>query len=469
MENTYIFIALLLGTVLGTAIGWLWRSTRSTTGNNEDIARLAILEDRAKRVEQLETKLEATQTTEQDAEKRAIQLTAELNSLRVRIEQREETEEEQEAAEKADAAKKRQDQEHMVAQFKAAAHEIVEQRSKAFDETSKKSIGDLVKPLKEQLEGFKKQLTETEKSASQERISLKEQVKNLKEMNTKISDDAQNLTRALKGDSKARGNWGEMVLARVLELSGLEKGREFETQVTGTTSEGRRVQPDVIVQLPDSRQVVVDAKVSLVAYDAYCAADDTDAQKAAMKDHVNSIRNHAKGLSSKNYQGIEGITTIDYVLMFMPIEAAFTDAMREDRNIFDEAISNKVLIVTPSTLLAVLRTIESIWKHERQSKNSVEIARQAGGLHDKFVDFTESLTDIGFRLGQAQGSYEKAFNQLSTGNGNLVRRAKKLETLGAKTKKKFATALEDVDALEGELSHSGPVLDLVADDLSDNS
>jgi DNA recombination protein RmuC len=326
-----------------------------------------------------------------------------------------------------------------------------------------------VKPLKEQLEGFKKQLTETEKSASQERISLKEQVKNLKEMNTKISDDAQNLTRALKGDSKTRGNWGEMVLARVLELSGLQKGREFETQVTGTTSDGNRVYPDVIVQLPESRQVVVDAKVSLVAYDAYCAADDADTRKAAMKDHINSIRTHAKGLSKKNYQGIEGITTIDYVLMFMPIEAAFTDAMREDRTIFDEAISNKVLIVTPSTLLAVLRTIESIWKHERQTKNAVEIARQAGGLHDKFVDFTKDLLDIGTRLGQAHGSYEAALNKLSKGNGNLVRRAKNLDTLGAKTKKKFAESLEEDNIIDTDTPQGGAVLGLVAHDISETS
>ena len=469
MDNAYIILALIIGTVLGTAIGWLLRSTRSNSGNNEDIARLAILEERAKRVDELETKLEVTQTTEQEANKRAIQLTAELNILQANLDQQKETEEQQAAAEKADAEKKRQDQETMVAQFKAAAHEIVEQRSKAFDETSKKSIGDLVKPLKEQLEGFKKQLTETEKSASQERISLKEQVKNLKEMNTKISDDAQNLTRALKGDSKTRGNWGEMVLAKVLELSGLQKGREFETQVTGTTPDGKRVQPDVIVQLPESRQVVVDAKVSLVAYDAYCAADDADARKAAMKNHINSIKTHAKGLSKKNYQGIEGITTIDYVLMFMPIEAAFTDAMREDRTIFDEAISNKVLIVTPSTLLAVLRTIESIWKHERQTKNAVEIARQAGGLHDKFVDFTKDLLDIGTRLGQAHGSYEAALKKLSEGNGNLVRRAKTLDTLGAKTKKKFAAALEEDNIIDVDTPQSGAVLGLVAHDSSETS
>jgi len=448
MENLDIVIALILGVTLGLIIGWLWRGSRSRPGDPDDAARLALLEDRAKRTEAIEAQLKERTSAAQEAEKNEVQLRTELEGLKARMDEDKVTEAEREVDRKAEEAKKAADQELMVAKFKAAAHEIVEERTKAFDKTSKKSIGELVKPLKEQLEGFRKQLTETEKNASKERISLEEQVKHLREMNARISDEAQNLTRALKGDSKARGNWGEMVLARVLELSGLEEGREFETEVSQTNEDGKRKRPDVIVHLPGDRQVVIDAKVSLNDYDTFCESEGTEDQNAALKRHVASIRGHVKGLSGKNYQHLENITTIDYVLMFMPIEAAFTEAMRFDRALYDEAISKKVLIVTPSTLLAVLRTIETIWRHERQTRNSVEIARQAGALYDKFAGFSGTLEQIGQRIGQAQTAYDNAYSQLSTGKGNLVSRVKRLEALGAKTSKKLPDSLNEVELIE---------------------
>ena len=447
MENLFVIISLVIGTALGIIIGWLWRGTKPGQGNPDDAGRVALLEERASRVETLENQLTESAEARESAEKDALQLKVELGAMTERLEEQKRAEKEREATRQADAEQKKSDQELMLAKFKAAAHEIVEERSKAFDTSSKKSIGELIKPLKEKLEGFQNQLKETEKSASKERISLEEQIKNLSAMNSRISDEAQNLTRALKGDAKARGNWGEMVLSRVLELSGLQEGREYETEVTETDDEGKRKRPDVIVQLPGERQVIVDSKVSLVDYDAFCEAESPEDQQAAMKRHVASIRGHVKGLSDKEYHHLESITTIDYVLMFMPIEAAFTEAMRFDRALYEEAISKRVLIVTPSTLLAVLRTIETIWRHERQTKNAMEIARQAGALHDKFIGFTGSLEDIGKRLVQAQESYDSAFNQLKTGRGNLVSRVQKLEALGAKTSKQLPESLSDAEGI----------------------
>ena len=447
MGNLYMVLAVLLGAALGMVIGWLWRGSRTDNHGTEDAGKMALLEERASRAESLESQLAETSTAREQAERQALQFEVELKALQTQFEDHKTAVKEREETRKADVEQKKSDQELMVAKFKAAAHEIVEERSKAFDTTSKKSIGELIKPLKEKLEGFQNQLKESEKSASKERISLEEQIKNLTAINSKMSDEAQNLTRALKGDAKARGNWGEMVLGRVLELSGLQEGREYETEVTETDDEGKRKRPDVIVQLPGERQVIVDSKVSLVDYDAYCDAETSEEQTAAMKRHVSSIRGHVKGLSDKNYHHLEGITTIDYVLMFMPIEAAFTEAMRFDRGLYEEAISKRVLIVTPSTLLAVLRTIETIWRHERQTKNAVEIARQAGQLHDKFMGFAASLEDVGKRLDGAKTSYDKAFNQLKTGTGNLVKRVKNLEALGAKTSKELPASLRDADDL----------------------
>lgn len=409
--------------------------------------RAARLEERAQRASALEAQLTEATTQTQSAKEKAHELEVALGSLRARFE-----------AHQVDEAQKKQDQVRMVATFKAAAHEIVEERSKAFDTSSKKQIGDLVKPLKEQLDGFQKQLRESAKDASRERTTLEAEVKHLKEMNHRISNEAQNLTRALKGDSKAQGNWGEMVLERVLESSGLQEGREYETEVS-ITEEGHRKRPDVIVHLPQERQVVIDSKVSLNDYDAYCEAETQDERDAALKRLVVSIRTHVKGLSGKSYQHLTNVSTLDYVLMFMPIEAAFTEAMRCEQaqtrlldthenkeTFFEEAMGKKVLIVTPTTLLAVLRTIDTMWKNERQTANALEIARQAGALHDKFVGFAHSLEQIGQRIGQAQTSYDEALGKLTTGRGNLVSRVKKLEALGVKTSKSIPPSLN----VEGE-------------------
>lgn len=439
MESLFILCAVALGGIFGGVIGWQMRGGRA-----------ARLEERAERASTLESQLTKATAEMQTAKEQAHELEVELGSLKARFD-----------AHQADEAQKKLDQERMVATFKAAAHEIVAERSKAFDTSSKKQIGDLVNPLKVQLDDFQKQLRESAKDASRERTTLEAEVKHLKEMNHRISNEAQNLTRALKGDSKAQGNWGEMVLQRVLEISGLQEGREYETEVS-FTEEGQRKRPDVIVQLPQKRQVVIDSKVSLNDYDAYCEAETQDERDAALKGLVVSIRTHVKGLSDKSYQHLTNVSTLDYVLMFMPIEAAFTEAMRCEQaqtrlsdthdnkeTFFEEAIRKKVLIVTPTTLLAVLRTIDTMWKNERQTANALKIADQATKLHTKFVDFSTSFLDIGNRIGQAQASYDKALNRLKEGNGNLVSQVKKLEALGVKTRKALPSSLDvDGDAQE---------------------
>ena len=455
MDIVYVIAALLVGVALGTVIGRLWQASRTQGDGGDTAARLALLEERAGRVDGLEAELTERRTAVQEAATTVARLEAQLEAQQTSAAQ------EEEAAKQA-AEKQRQDHERMVAQFKAAAHEIMEERTKAFDAKSKKSIGELLKPFEKQLGDFQKHMTEAEKHASKERITLQEQVKMLNETNTQMSEEARNLTRALKGDNKSQGNWGEVVLGRVLELSGLEEGREYETEVSETAEDGSRKRPDVVIHMPGNRQVVVDAKVSLKHYEQYCDADDAEAQAEAMKLHIASIRGHVKGLSAKNYQDLNSITTIDYVLMFIPIEASFTEAVRHDRSLYDEAINKNVLIVTPSTLLAVLRTIETMWRNERQTKNAVEIAKQAGALYDKFVGFSETLSQVGGRIGQAQVAYEKAFSQLTTGRGNLVNRVKNLEALGAKTTKQFSQSISDAADDAAALGDASPVLELAS-------
>jgi DNA recombination protein RmuC len=397
-----------------------------------------------------------------DAQVSAAGLEAKLEAAQEKLVEKQRTQEQQERDAQVEAKEKEAARVSMLAQFKAAAHEIVEERTKAFDANSKKSIGDLVKPLEKQLDDFRKQLSETEKDAVKERTTLQAQVEQLNKMNSQMSEETRSLTRALKGDNKAQGNWGEMVLTRVLELSGLEEGREFQTQFSETALDNSRKQPDVVVHLPGDRQVVIDAKVSLKHYEQYCDVEDPTEREKAMTLHVASIRGHVKGLSAKNYQHLNSITTIDYVLMFIPIEASFTEAMRAERDIFDKAIAKKVLIVTPSTLLATLRTIETMWRHERQTKNAMDIADQAGKLVDKFVGFSESLELVGKRIGQARESYDKAFGQLTTGSGNLVGRANKLKKLGAKATKQFSQSINE--ALEEDALMIPMIEDGVASD-----
>ena len=341
------------------------------------------------------------------------------------------------------AAPHDKEDETLLLGLKDIAQEVLEARTESLAKTNEKNIGNILKPLEKDIADFKKQLADNRDATAEKHGDLGRQIKELKELNLQISDEARGLTLALKGENKTQGNWGEMVLERVLEMSGLEEGREYKREVTETDESGKRKRPDVVVLLPENRQVVIDSKVSIKAYEGYCAAEDEEERTQALKAHIASIKSHVSNLSSKRYQHLEALNTLDFVLMFMPIEAAFTEALRADREIFNDAIAKNIVIVTPTTLLATLRTIDTMWNSERQAKHAQEIARLGGALHDKFVNFVADLESIGNRIRQADDDYEKAMNKLSTGKGSLIARVQKLDSLGAKTSKKLPEHLTE--------------------------
>lgn len=347
--------------------------------------------------------------------------------------------------------------EQMKLEFQSIAHKLFEDKSERFTQQNKNNLGEILNPLKEQLTEFKKKVEDVYDKESRDRVGLLQEIVSLKELNTRMSADALNLTRALKGDSKAQGNWGEMVLEKVLEASGLQKGREYETQGSFSNESGQRLRPDVIVHLPEQKHVVIDSKVSLVAWERFCAEDETE-QPTHLRAHIDSIRAHIKALSGKNYQDLYAINAPDYVLLFIPIEPAFLKALESDSKLFADAFEKNIMLVCPSTLLVTLKTIHSIWRYEYQNRNALEIARQAGALHDQFVLFAESLTDIGDKLDKAQQAYDTAHKRLTSGKGNLVRRIERLETLGARARKSLPETLRQ-DSDEPEISGDGEVTD----------
>ena len=337
------------------------------------------------------------------------------------------------------------------AQFAELAGKIFDEREQRFAETSQQRLGQLLDPLKERIQSFEKRVEESYQQEARERFSLGKELERLQQLNQRLSDEATNLTQALKGQ-KTQGNWGELILERVLEHAGLEKGREYQTQVSLKGPDGERFQPDVLIMLPGDKQVVVDSKVSLTAYQQYIAADDSSVAQAALKQHVLSLRNHVKGLSGKDYNRLEGLHSLDFVLLFVPIEAAFSAALQAEPNLFQEAFDRQIVIVSPTTLLATLRVIDSLWKQERQSQNAREIAERAGWLYDKFVLFIQDLDELGNRLQQLDKAYSAARNKLTEGRGNLVSRSEQLKMLGARASKSLPAdllerAMTDVDGL----------------------
>ncbi len=320
------------------------------------------------------------------------------------------------------------------AQFAELAGRIFDEREQRFAENSQQRLGQLLDPLKERIQSFEKRVEESYQQEARERFSLARELERLQQLNQRLGEEATNLTRALQGQ-KTQGNWGELVLERVLEHAGLEKGREYQTQVSLKSSEGERFQPDVVIQLPGDKQVVVDAKVSLTAFQALTAAEDEESRAQALRQHVLSLRNHLRGLSVKDYQRLEGLHSLDFVLLFVPIEAAFAAALQADPGLFQEAYEKHVVIVSPTTLLATLRVIDSLWRQERQSQNAREIAERAGQLYDKFVAFVQDLDEMGSRLQQLDRAYAAARNKLVDGRGNLVSRVENLKLLGARASK----------------------------------
>lgn len=328
--------------------------------------------------------------------------------------------------------------EQMTLEFKSIANEILEEKSRKFTISNRESIAEILKPLNEKIQHFEKKVEETYDRESKERFSLAKEIRSLQELNTRISEDAVNLTNALKGESKTQGTWGEVILESILEKSGLVKGREYQTQVSLKAEDGSRAQPDVIVHMPENKHIIIDAKVSLKAYEALCSEDDPVRREELLKQHVQSLRSHVKNLSSKDYQNLMTLNSLDFVLLFMPVEAAFSVAVQQDGELFTSAFEKNIILVGPSTLLATLRTIQNIWRYEHQSQNAIEIANRAGALYDKFVAFVEDLEEIGGRIEATQKSFDKAHNKLISGKGNLVTRIEKLKLLGARATKKQA-------------------------------
>lgn len=355
--------------------------------------------------------------------------------------------------------------EQLTVAFKNIANEIFEDKSKKFAANNKESLASVLNPLQSKIQQFEKRVEETYDKESKERFSLAKEIKNLQELNSKISEDAVNLTNALKGDNKTQGSWGEFVLESILEKSGLVKGREYEVQVSLKAEDGSKSQPDVVVHLPESRDIIIDSKVSLKAWDALCSVESDEAKPDLLKQHIQSIRQHVKSLSGKDYQKLSGINSLDYVFLFMPIEAAYSTAIQNDHELSHYAFEKNIIFVGPTTLLTTLKTVQNLWRLAQQNKNANEIAERAGALYDKFVNFVEDLEEIGLKIDASKKSYEKAHNKLFSGRGNLIKRVESLKELGAKTAKKhksdaITTAMQsDEDSLTGPASEAEVVED----------
>lgn len=332
-------------------------------------------------------------------------------------------------------------QEKFTKEFENLANKILEEKTQKFIEQNKENLKNILSPLQDKIQHFEKKVEDTHKESIDYHAALRQQIVGLREMNEQMSKETINLTKALKGDSKMQGNWGELVLERVLEKSGLEKGREYEVQQSFTSEDGSRILPDVIINLPDGKKMVVDSKVSLTAYEKYVNEEDDVQQNMYLKEHVNSVKRHVEQLSDKRYQDIYQMESPDFVLLFIPIEPAFALALQEDASIYNKAFEKNIVIVTPSTLLATLRTIDSMWTNQKQQENAIEIARQAGALYDKFEGFVSDLIKIGKKMDEAKVEYSSAMNKLTEGKGNLVTSAEKLKKMGAKAKKALPEAI----------------------------
>jgi DNA recombination protein RmuC len=463
-----VSIAIIVGLIIGVVIGILFSRLLSAE-------KLQSLSAEATRLQQaLEThqglpeklaassaRLETMQQQLQENRQTQAQLDQEKQSLNDSLRQRDKTIAEMETRLKAEQTQLErqtlfieQQMKALQLQFEQQATRILEEKSQKFTEQNRVGIDSVLSPLREQLKDFREKVESAYNNEARERFALKTELEKLGAMNQQISDDANNLTKALKGDKKLQGNWGEVILSRVLTESGLREGHEYQTQFATKDEEGNRRLPDVIIHLPENRDIVVDSKVSLVDYERYCSTEEVSEREQALKQHTLAIRQHINALSDKKYEDLDGIKTLDFVFLFMPIEAAFMLAVEHDRELFSHAFSKRIIIVSPTTLLATLRTVESIWRYERQNKNAEEIALEAGRLYDKLCTLLDHLSEVGKLLDKSKESYEKTVSSLK-GNGGLVSKVEKLQKLGAKTKKSLPLDKFDVDHSE-ELTDNLP-------------
>jgi DNA recombination protein RmuC len=420
MEYIDVIIGIFVGAIAGILVGRLLYQQK----NAASVAGSALLNERI-------TRLESDLLIEREEAKR---LFGELSAANMQVE---------EAKTRVEVQKEELVEMKRVfsLEFEKLANKIFEEKSTKFKADNKEGLDALLTPLKERIKEFEAKVDKTYLNDTKERAELKAELEQLMKLNNQLSSDAKNLTEALKGESKTQGNWGELVLERILESSGLTEGREFVTQHSSTDADGRRLQPDVIINLPDDKHLIIDSKVSLVDYERFVSAEDNVEKEKALKGHLLSIRNHIRSLSEKEYQHVKDLSSPDFVLLFVPIESSFGVAIQADHELFEFAWKRKIVIVSPSTLLATLRTIASVWKKEHQTQNVLEIARLAGRLYDKFVAFTEDMTQVGDRIDKVQKSYDSAMNKLATGKDNMVRIAEKTRDLGAESKKRISTGL----------------------------
>ncbi|WP_051748228.1 DNA recombination protein RmuC [Nevskia soli] len=347
--------------------------------------------------------------------------------------------------------------EEMTLRFKQLSQEILEDKSRRFTEQNQLNIEQILKPLREKIAGFEQQVKQSYELETRDRVALKEQIAQLARLNQQVSAEANNLAGALRGQARTQGAWGELILERILELSGLEKGREYETQFATRDEAGQRYRPDVVVHLPGGRDIIIDAKASLSAYARFSEAVDEAARETALAAHVTSLRGHIRELGGKNYQSLEGIGSLDFVLMFVPNEAAYIDAVRSAPGLYEEALTQNIGLVCPSTLLPTLRTVNNLWKVERQGRNAQQIAEEAGRLYDKFVGFEQDLSRLGSALNSASKAYADARGKLLEGPGNVVRKIELLKKMGAKASKQLPDALRSqaLPDLDEEIEEGG--------------
>lgn len=429
---------LIIGIFVGFIIGYLLKGKSKDTGGISD-SKVTELESLIPKNAALDAELKSKK---EELDKKEVELKDEREGhdhAKNRLAKAEEAFKAQE--DKIEVQKKEIIDLHvrLKEEFENIATKVLNQSNEQFSKINNEKLGLTLKPLGEKIKSFEEKIEKN----GQEREGLKEQIKLLHDLNKNMAEEAKNLTRALKGDSKQQGNWGEIVLERILEESGLIKGQEYELEYATHNQEGDRIRPDAIIKLPDNKHVIVDSKVSLVAYEQLVSSTDESDKTALIKRHVESVKIHIKQLSEKAYQTSVDLNTPDFVLLFMPIEAAFSVAVQADPEVFSFAWDKKVVIVSPTTLLATLRTISSIWKQERQTKNAIEIARQSGAMYDKFVAFVDDMKRLDSQMQTSQKTYDLAFNKLVEGKGNLISRAEKLKELGAKTSKDLDTNLLD--------------------------
>ena len=427
-----------------------WR--QRATGLENRVAGLeSDIEGRRARITQLEQE-------RQSQHQRMDELARELHDAQVTLREQEVTldKERRATAEKLELLERNRDA--LKQEFENLANKIFEQKSERFSQQTRTSLDTLLNPFRDQLQDFRKRVEDVYTTETRDRQALRSEIKSLQDLNRQITEEASNLTKALKGDKKIQGNWGELILERVLEKSGLRKGVEYETQGSYRDSENQLLRPDVVVYLPDSRNLIIDSKVSLLAYQQWITEEDEAARESALKQHVEAVRNHIRTLSEKDYSQLHGLHSPDFVLLFMPIEPAFVAAFQQDENLFAEAFERKIIVVTPTTLLATLRTIENIWRYERQSQNARRIADRAGAVYDKLRVFVEAMERLGGQLHTAQGTYDSAMNTLTRGRGNLISQANRFVELGVRVKKELPKGIMDqaeVDADEDSEQEEG--------------